>query len=69
MQSEVTIRLKIHTEKGRWNPYRVVIFGQVRHQEVSACRLCESDEAEKTLDRQILHHSSYKCFMALSDVL
>lgn len=21
------LRLKIHTEKGRWNPYRAVIFG------------------------------------------
>lgn len=39
--------LKIHTVKGRWNPYRSVIFGQVRHQEVAACRLCESDGAEK----------------------
>lgn len=43
-------------------------FGQVRHQGVSACRLSESEQAEKQ-DRQILHHRSYKCFMALSDVL
>lgn len=59
------------TEKGRWNPYRAVIFGSVRHQEALMCRLCDSDESEKTLDRQILHHhhSGYKCFSALSDVL
>lgn len=35
------------TEKERWNPYRAVIFGPVRHQDALTCRLCESDESEK----------------------
>lgn len=40
-------------------------FGQFRNQETLTCSLWESREAEN----KILHHTSYKFFMVLSDVL
>lgn len=60
--------LKMDSADWKINSSQSSYFGQVRHQEVSTCRFVEVKGSRKH-GRQILHHRSNKCFMALSDVL